>query len=282
MCHSTCCPEFCPGTGQDSAQNHAGDSGHDSGLDTAQDLVYSLRGLRKTRAESGFCLDLELFEARRGQCLALVGPSGCGKSTALDLLACVLSPDLPAAKESFFRFAPVGGQAIDVLAAWQKGNGLDRLAALRLPHLGYVLQTGGLLPFLTVRQNILLHCSALGTESERGPAIASLLERLGIAHLTGHYPATLSVGERQRVAIARALAHGPALVLADEPTASLDPCSAENVIALLASLASQAGITVIMVSHAPDAAASAGFTLVPFVTSRQGVNVVTTVRHGAS
>lgn len=264
MCRSTCCPDPAQAQG------------------TGQDLVYSLRGLRKTRPENAFCLDLDFFEVRRGQCLALVGPSGCGKSTALDLLACVLSPDLPAGEESFFRFAPVRGQDIDVLAAWQKGNGLDRLAALRLPHLGYVLQTGGLLPFLTVRENIIIHCSALGTVSQREAAIASLLEHLGIAHLTEQYPANLSVGERQRVAIARALAHGPALVLADEPTASLDPCSAENVITLLASLTSQAGITVIMVSHAPEAAARAGFTLVPFVTSRQGETVVTTVRHGAS
>lgn len=278
MCLSACCPD----SGQTSAQASCQPLGQNSGQTSGQDLVYSLRKLRKTRPGSSFCLDLDLFEVRRGQCLALVGPSGCGKSTALDLLACVLCPDLPAGKDSVFRFAPVSGQAIDVLAAWQKGNGLDRLAAMRLPHLGYVLQTGGLLPFLTVRQNILLHCSALGTASQREPEIASLLERLGIAHLTEQYPATLSVGERQRVAIARALAHGPDLVLADEPTAALDPCSAENVVTLLASLASQAGITVIMVSHAPETARNAGFALVQFMTSRQGEAVVTTVSHGAN
>lgn len=190
------------------------------------DLVFSLRGVGKRRpGGERFHLRLAAFDVPRGQLLALIGPSGCGKSTALDLLACALKPDFqeadgrrPAAR---FCFAPTPERREDVLAAWRRG-GTDALAALRLRHLGYVLQTGGLLPFLSARENILLHCRCLDMVKQRREAVSALVERLGIGHLLKQYPATLSVGERQRVAIARALAHGPGVVLADEPTAALD------------------------------------------------------------
>ncbi|MDO5483736.1 MAG: ATP-binding cassette domain-containing protein, partial [Desulfovibrionaceae bacterium] len=158
------------------------------------------------------------------------------------------------------------GKTVDVLAAWQQG-GIDALAELRLRHLGYVLQTGGLLPFLTVEENILLNCASLGLLAAGRKRAQELSERLGIAHLRKQYPDTLSVGERQRVAIARALAHGPQVVLADEPTAALDPCHAANVLALFSEIARDMGLTMLMVSHAPDMALAAGFTLVRFEVS---------------
>lgn len=159
---------------------------------------------------------------------------------------------------SRFVFTPTPGAPADVLAAW-RGGGTDALALLRLRHMGYVLQTGGLLPFLTARENIALRCRTLGNLAQRQEAMTTVVNRLGIGPLLGHYPATLSVGERQRVAIAAALAHGPSVVLADEPTAALDPGHAANVLRLLGELALQLRITVIMVTHNLEQAREAGF-----------------------
>jgi putative ABC transport system ATP-binding protein len=243
------------------------------------DLVFSLRGVGKTRpGGDGFCLHIDRLDVPRGSLLALVGPSGCGKSTALDMLACALSPDMSPAGFVLphpvtngktvsgddaalrFVFRPAAQESIDVLAAWRSG-GTDALARLRLKYLGYVLQTGGLLPFLSAQENIVLRCKSLGTLTQRREATNAVEERLGIGHLLRQYPATLSVGERQRVAIASALAHGPSVVLADEPTAALDPCHAADVLRLFAELARNMGITVVMVTHNLDQARQAGFTL---------------------
>ena len=248
------------------------------------DMVFSLRNIGKTRpGDEGFRLRIEQLDVPRGSLLALVGPSGCGKSTALDMLACALSPDMtpedfalphkpveagqgdlphPASAAASFSFSPQAGASTDILAAWRSG-GTDALALLRLHHLGYVLQTGGLLPFLSARENIVLRCKSLGTLAKRQEAITTVVDRLGIGHLLGHYPATLSVGERQRVAIASALAHGPSVVLADEPTAALDPGHAANVLRLFAELARQLSITVVMVTHNLEQARQAGFVLAP-------------------
>jgi len=251
------------------------------------DTVFSLRNISKTRpGDDGFRLRVERLDVPRGSLLALVGPSGCGKSTALDMLACALSPDpaprggalpLPVTDKTNatggtegpnageqpdgacrFVFTPTPGAPANVLAAWRKG-GTDALALLRLRHMGYVLQTGGLLPFLTAGENITLRCKTLGNLAQRQDAVNTVVARLGIGHLLGHYPATLSVGERQRVAIAAALAHGPSVVLADEPTAALDPGHAANVLRLLGELALQLRITVIMVTHNLEQAQQAGF-----------------------
>lgn len=229
------------------------------------DKLFSLRRVIKRRPGSeAFRLELEALDVRRGDRLALVGPSGCGKSTALDLLAGILRPD----RGRRFAFAPQAGEeAQDMLDLWRAGRE-DRLADLRLHHLGYVLQVGGLLPFLSARENIFLPCRCLGSLAATADTLRELVERLHIDRLLEQYPATLSVGERQRVAIARALAHNPSILLADEPTAALDPQHARLVLGLLAELARERGVTVIMVSHAPDMAVEAGFRLVRVQTEQ--------------
>ena len=167
----------------------------------------------------------------------LKGPSGCGKSTLLDMIAMILRPD---AAESFSFLGENALSAYD-----------DEPRAARLRRrIGYVLQTGGLLPFLSVRENILLARRLAGLPTH-GYA-EDKAESLGIGKLLGKLPATLSVGERQRAAIVAALAGDPELVLADEPTAALDPHNADIVLALLIKTVEDAGAGLILVTHAPD------------------------------
>ncbi len=241
------------------------------------DLTFSIRRLRKERRDgAGFTLELTRLDIGRGERVALVGPSGCGKSTALDTLAAVLRPD----DAETFLFSPRPGTVVDVMAAWRAGQ-RDALAHLRLHHVGYVLQTGGLLPFLSARENIALARDALGLPRQDN-GVARLAERLGIARLLDTAPGRLSVGERQRVAIARALAAQPSVVLADEPTAALDPLNARSVLKLFSALAEDMGITVILVTHAPDEATTLGFRQIPVRLRRDGEQVRACVDTGGT
>ena len=251
--------------------------------------VFSLRQIRKSRpGAEGFSLHVECLDIPRSALLALVGPSGCGKSTALDLLACILRPDalpaqatVPAAhEEQRFLFSPEPHENIDVLQAWSTG-GPNALAHIRQRHLGYVLQTGGLLPFLTAGDNILLRCRNLGCVEERRPQVQAIVEGLGIGRLLDQYPGTLSVGERQRAAIAAALAHGPDVVLADEPTAALDPMHARNALRIFTDLARKLHITVIMVTHNLEMAQQAGFTPIKVTPEESEKGIVSHIDHAA-
>lgn len=203
--------------------------------------VHKSRGVGSQR----YSLVIPALTLRAGEQLAIVGPSGCGKSTLLDLLALVLAPD----QVGQFEFHQ---QDIDGL--W-RGDQQSTLAALRSQHLGYVLQTGGLLGFLDVRGNIALSRQLLGLKDDG--CVARLAEQLEISDQLAKKPAALSVGQRQRVSCARALAHSPQLVLADEPTASLDPLNAERVMqALLAQTREHRAACVIATHDEPLARAS--------------------------
>ncbi|MGE3650077.1 MAG: ABC transporter ATP-binding protein [Reyranellaceae bacterium] len=210
----------------------------------AGESVIALRDLTKRRTASGavFELSVPALDVPRGGCLALCGESGSGKSTLLDILALASRPDSAKA----FALSAQPRQRSDIAALWAHG-GTDRLAPLRARHLGYVPQTGGLFAFLRVRDNIALPRRLLGLPDDG--TVEHLAERLGVADQLRKKPSALSVGQRQRVAIARALAHGPALVLADEPTASVDPATAETVMALLLDQASLNGAAVVVASH---------------------------------
>ncbi|MDY0258342.1 MAG: ATP-binding cassette domain-containing protein [Desulfovibrio sp.] len=275
-------------------------------------LVFSLRNVGKSRpGADGFCLHIDGLDVVRGSLQALVGPSGCGKSTALDLLAGILRPDAEAAagaagsaarveravqtgsaalaesaepveapsrRERRFLFSPTPNAANDMLEKWRKKD-LNSLARLRQRHLGYVQQTGGLLPFLTARDNIMLRCSSLGCVTERSQQIQGIVDGLGIGRLLEHYPATLSVGERQRVAIAAALAHAPEMVLADEPTAALDPMHARNALRIFANLAQMMNITVLMVTHSLEMAVEAGFSPIQVTLDQGGLGAISRIDH---
>jgi putative ABC transport system ATP-binding protein len=206
--------------------------------------VYLCRDLVKRRQAGGTGFELRVPELkiRPGQVVVLRGESGCGKSTLLDLLALALTPDGAEA----FSFRPEHHEPADLMRLWARRD-LDQLGRLRGAHIGYVLQTGGLLPFLTARENIALACRLLGRDP--GGLVERLAERLGILAQLDKHPGQLSVGERQRVAIARAMAHRPSVVLADEPTASVDPVNAAAIMDLLLELVRQAGVTAVIASH---------------------------------
>jgi len=138
-------------------------------------------------------------------------------------------------------------ETIDVAALLAAGT-QQALAAIRARQLGFVLQTGGLLPFLSVAQNIALPRRLLGLPV-KDALIGDALERLELAALLNRLPGQLSIGERQRAAFVRAIAHRPQVLLADEPTAALDPPQAKRLFALMLEIARRLNIAVLVVSH---------------------------------
>ena len=225
-----------------------------------KDLVEPLLDLRRVRrrrgsADGGFTLDIDRLAIRPGERLALIGDSGTGKSTCLDMLSLTLAPSDWERFDTHF-----DGTAQAIGALWRRGE-RSALAVLRARYIGYVLQTGGLLPFLSVLENVALPRRLLGEAP--GPAreaAEALLARLEMADYARRLPASLSLGQRQRVAVARALVHRPALVLADEPTASLDQRNAESVLRLFTEILEEQGRAAIWVTHSAELAAAYGFT----------------------
>ena len=213
----------------------------------ANPIMY-FRDVVKTRqGGAGYRLVIDELVINPKERVALIGDSGSGKSTILDIMALVLKPD--SAEEFFFRLA--GGDKWENLwKAWSHGRHA-RFEGIRRSELGYVLQTGGLLPFLTVRDNIALPAGFKngGISRETADYLDYLAGELKIDHLLRKFPTRISVGERQRCAIARALVHKPSLVLADEPTASLDPVTADHVFDLLLRLCEECALVVSTHEH---------------------------------
>jgi putative ABC transport system ATP-binding protein len=221
-------------------------------------VVFQLKDVTKNwSGEQGFELTVPELTIRQGEQVALVGFSGCGKSTLLDLLAMILRPDSAAD----FAFFTAKNKRLDVADTWQRKN-IDGLAQARMRHIGYVLQTGGLLPFLSVYDNIALSRYGLGLAEQ--DAVEAVAEKLGIDRHLAKFPAQLSVGERQRVSIARAMAHEPSVVIADEPTASLDPINAEEIMGVFTRLTEEKGVTLVVATHEWDRVEELGFRRVKF------------------
>lgn len=192
------------------------------------------RGREEVRA-----LDGVTFEIACGEFVAITGPSGAGKTTLLNLIGCMDAPTSGT--------LAIAGREVQGL------NERER-TGLRRQQIGFVFQHFGLMPTLTVEENVALPALFAGHKS--AVRIKELLERVGLSHRRTHRPHELSGGEMQRVAIARALVNEPALLLADEPTGNLDSATGESIISLFQQL-NAAGLTVAVVTHNPAMAAAA-------------------------
>lgn len=183
------------------------------------------------------------FHIRQGEYTAIVGPSGSGKSTLMHLLGCLDRPSSGAYL--------LGGQDVSSLPD-------KALAQLRGDMIGFVFQGFQLIPRMTAMENVLLPMILCGMQAkERTARAEALLQRVGLGDRMHHKPNQLSGGQQQRVAIARALARKPAVLLADEPTGSLDPQSTREVLCLLDEL-HQEGHTVLLITHDMAVARQAG------------------------
>lgn len=204
--------------------------------------MLDIKGLRVARGTGAQAhrVCLPALQLGHGEIRAITGESGCGKSTLLEAIGLLLAPQAL----THYR---LGREHVDVCQLLQAGD-QSALAAVRSRQLGFVLQSGGLLPFLKVRDNISLPRRLLGLPSGSGH-VEKALDVLRLQSLLDKYPQALSIGERQRVACVRAIAHEPQLLLADEPTAALDPVNARRLFELLLSLVRELGLTALVVSH---------------------------------
>ncbi len=179
-----------------------------------------------------------------GETLAIMGPSGSGKSTLLGILAGLERPTSGAARRD-------GEDA----SLWDE----ERLALWRRKRVGFVFQSFRLMPTLTAVENASFPLELLGAApAEAESRAAALLGELGLGDRLSHRPSQLSGGEQQRVAIARAYAHKPALILADEPTGSLDRATAARVLDALLEVNARSGSALVVVTHDPMAAERLG------------------------
>jgi ABC-type lipoprotein export system ATPase subunit len=184
-------------------------------------------------------LDGVSLTVQAGEVVAVLGRSGSGKSTLLNLVGGLDAPD---------------SGTVTVAGEKLAGRGARRIPLVRLRHVGFVFQQFQLIPELTGSENVLLPTRLPGAPRGGARRAAALIEELGLGPVADHLPHELSGGEQQRFALARALVNGPELVLADEPTGSLD---ADNGAAVLDLLRRLPGRAVVIVTHEPDAAAIA-------------------------
>ncbi len=198
--------------------------------------VHKLFDRRRVRALDGLTLTVSV-----GEYVAVTGPSGCGKSTLLHLLAALDHPDSGTLR--------VGG--IDLSALRNPDH-------FRREHVGLVFQLHNLLPHLSVLENVEIAMFGTGRDRHvRRARARELLAAVDLGALEHRRPPELSGGERQRAAIARALANGPRLLLADEPTGSLDAGAVERVLGLLDELRQRDAMTIVVVTHDPSVASAA-------------------------
>jgi len=201
-----------------------------------RDLVkhYPAVGGEPVRAVDGVSLRIAA-----GEMVALYGPSGSGKTTLLLLTATLLEPTAGT--------VAIGGRDVSSLSEREASR-------FRLSEVGFIRQSFDLLPGVTAIDNAVLKLLKTMRWREAQREVAPLLERLGLGERLWHRAETLSMGERQRVMIARALSTEPSLLLADEPTGSLDTKRGREVLELLGELCRERGVAVMLVSHDPMAA----------------------------
>ncbi|MCV2367564.1 ABC transporter ATP-binding protein [Roseateles oligotrophus] len=220
-------------------------SNTDSQPATAQPAAISVKNLGKQVPDAGGALTILQdisFTVQQGETLALLGASGSGKSTLLGLLAGLDSPSQ----------GSVWLEGQDIFALDEDGR-----AILRKHKLGFVFQSFQLLPHLNALENVSLPLELRG-DKLAGEKARAMLDRVGLATRLRHYPKYLSGGEQQRVALARAFVTAPALLMADEPTGSLDAATGAAVMQLMFDLTREHRSTLVMVTHDQGLAARCG------------------------
>ncbi|MFJ8455371.1 ABC transporter ATP-binding protein [Bacillus paramycoides] len=175
------------------------------------------------------------LDVKEGEFIGIVGPSGSGKSTLLSIAGALLSPS----KGNIY----VSGQDITSLSE-------KEMTDVRLKRIGFIFQFANLVPFLTVKEQLLYIAKLKGENKAEADTFATeLLKTFGLTHRINHYPRQLSGGEKQRVAIARAFMNDPDLILADEPTASLDSKRAREVVEMMKHEVKKNKKAAIMITH---------------------------------
>ena len=216
--------------------------GAGAGAEAAAPLI-RLREVSKrygSGATALMALDRVSLDIAQGEFVAIMGPSGSGKSTAMNILGAL---DTPTSGHYLLRGVDVGTTS------------RDQRARLRRSSIGFVFQGFNLLARTSAQENVELPLLYRGESASTRHALAArALAAVGLAGWEGHTPSELSGGQQQRVAIARAIGTQPALLLADEPTGNLDSQRSREIMALLAALNREQGITVVMVTHEPDMA----------------------------
>jgi ABC-type lipoprotein export system ATPase subunit len=201
-------------------------------------LDHVRKGYTEPTGEPLPILDVEQLAISRGEQVVLRGRSGCGKTTLLNCIAGLTTVDAGRIE--------INGHDVTKLPE----AGRDRF---RAEHIGFVFQNFNLLPAFTALENVLLGMAFVGGRVDHARAL-QLLGDVGLSHRLSHRPRALSVGEQQRVAVARALANRPVLLLADEPTANVDPAHQQQVIDLLRAACEREQIAMLLVTHAPEVA----------------------------
>ena len=200
--------------------------------------MLSVKNISKSFIQRGLVLDNLNLDATEGETIAIMGPSGSGKTTLMNIIGLLDNPD---SGEIFFRGNPIAGFTENESADYRNHN------------IGFVFQQHLLLPYLTVTENIFLPLLAVKSSPEdislKESYISELMYKTGISDLKNKYPNTISGGEAQRVALVRALSNKPSILLADEPTGSLDSKNADNLGELLLEMNREYGITVLLATH---------------------------------
>jgi lipoprotein-releasing system ATP-binding protein len=213
--------------------------------------MLSLINISKSFLQRGLVLDKLSLDVSEGNSIAIMGPSGSGKTTLMNIIGLLDKPD-----SGIINF---------------RGNDIrnysdDESAAYRSQNIGFVFQEHLLLPHLTVHENILL--PLLATKQSREDAekkeehASSLMQKTGISELSSKYPGTISGGEAQRAALVRALVNNPSILLADEPTGSLDSKNADIMGELLVEMNREFGITLILATHSEKLAKKMAQTMI--------------------
>jgi ABC-type lipoprotein export system ATPase subunit len=213
--------------------------------------MLSLRNISKSFIQRGLVLDNLTLDLNQGDTVAIMGPSGSGKTTLMNIIGLLDKPD---SGEISFMGHDIRNFTDDESAAYRNRN------------IGFVFQEHLLLPHLTVHENILLPLLATKQSREeytvKEKRAVTLMQTTGIAELSSKYPGTISGGEAQRAALVRALINNPSILIADEPTGSLDANNADNMGELLVEMNREFGITLLLATHSEKLARKMARTMI--------------------